>query len=110
MRETRIVTKQHRCVSAIVCDLCGDRTKGADWGEAQFFGHEVVRVDYTSGRSLPEGLMATRVRFDLCPDCFEGKLVPFLKSLGAEPSEVDVTDDPPENDDLLYGDDGGDDE
>jgi hypothetical protein len=81
-RETRM------CVGR-KCDLCGAESRGVNWerkgGRFDVRETEVqVIVRSQVGTSYPEGGAAVVWDIDLCPECFVGKLVPWLRSQGAE--------------------------
>jgi len=40
-------------------------------------------IEFREGDEWPEGHSVTTYRVDLCTDCFHGKVVPWLQSLGA---------------------------
>jgi hypothetical protein len=67
-------------VARVTCDLCGNsidkKTRNAD---------DVV-VKRVSGTLYPEGGHGKETSVDMCGSCFETKLVPWLRSLGAEPN------------------------
>jgi hypothetical protein len=74
-------TKQE--VDFVTCDLCGEKIKCGY--------HEIdeVKVTYKQGRSYPEGSWGDETSVDMCGDCFNEKLVPWLKSQGANPVTTD---------------------
>jgi len=78
--EKRLVTR--------VCDLCGVIADGEQW-EAKSIYHvnetEIrVEVRQKEGASYPEGGMGTKHEVDICPKCFKERLIPWLKSQGAD--------------------------
>ena len=78
--EMRIVpAKEYSAVVAITCDMCQCEIQKQN-GNA-----EEVTVAHKIGSSYPEGGSGETVSVDLCSRCFEEKLVPWLKSQGAEP-------------------------
>jgi hypothetical protein len=68
----------------VVCDIC-KRKFSDDWNAT---GYQVLEseVSLRAGSSYPEGGIGENIEFDICPDCFRDKLVPFLRSLGASPT------------------------
>jgi hypothetical protein len=74
----------------VACDLCGREGKGTteygggfEWGYR--YEHELVTVSFKTGASYPEGGSGEKMRFDICPDCFKKKLVPWFAEQGVEP-------------------------
>ncbi len=76
--------KEYTATVSRNCDLCGkaahDPGDDPEWG----LGYDVkqVRVEYKVGESYPEITDTTTHFADICPDCFKGKLVPWLESQG----------------------------
>lgn len=75
---------------AIICDVCGDESPASYcWAKGSYESKE-VEVVYVS-RSGPIGYGSSDIlSFDLCPNCFCDKLVPFLESLGAKPNKSSI--------------------
>jgi hypothetical protein len=81
------------CVE-VTCDLCGTAApRPGDWsgygrGEwvADPYAVELVSVSHESGSSYPEGSFTTTQSFDVCPQCWDTKLMPWFKSQGAAPT------------------------
>ena len=72
------------------CDLCGTTAKTEDWGAGSYRVDNTeikVTVRQKEGSSYPEGAWGTKYEIDLCPDCFKDKLVPWLRSQGANIQE-----------------------
>lgn len=93
--ETRTVPARERraCVRRR-CDLCGRESKGSDWDCGRYEVRETevkVAVRRKEGHSYPDGGSGTEYEVDLCPDCFKGRLVPWLRPQGADvrPAEWD---------------------
>ncbi len=68
------------------CDLCNERITDRDrnWSVNR------VTIEKVAGDVYPEGGHTENTKFDLCCDCFDNKLAPFLNELGAKASEYDV--------------------
>ena len=93
------------------CDICGRETDEDHWGEDDFerIEVEINHEKYPRLRMSIEPVMAQRTTvklneamcypgdcygettsFDICPDCFKDKLIPWIKSQsGAEPRKMD---------------------
>lgn len=70
-------------VDYTTCDFCPTKL-----GSGRF---EVKRVtlEFEQGSSYPEGSMGTKTTVDCCADCWEDKVLPALRDLGAEPRETE---------------------
>lgn len=73
---------------SITCDICKKTYKGTDWERERFSALE-TEVRMKRGSSSPEGGSGEEIIFDICPTCFEEKLIPALKELGAQPTISD---------------------
>ena len=73
-----------------VCDLgCGTEGKGSvDNWEDEYWQeeetHMTVEIYHKKGSNYPEGAYGKRLTVDICPKCFQEKLIPWLKSQGAK--------------------------
>ena len=75
------------------CDLCGAKSNpGSDhWPPAGEYGLNSTSVKHASGNAWPDsGGDKTTLRFDICPSCFETKLVPWFAAQGATPRVEEV--------------------
>lgn len=85
--EERVHTSKSQVLVELTCDLCGAKAKNRDdWGSGHYERDEVdVEVRVRREKSETYGGEGTQcITFvDLCPNCFEEKLVPWLKSQGA---------------------------
>ncbi|KKN78948.1 hypothetical protein LCGC14_0344230 [marine sediment metagenome] len=76
-------------LAEICCDLCGKKRKFPNndhaWGDR--FDVSEVMISYRDGVSYPEGGSGTTTGFDVCPHCFEHKLVPWFIEQGATLTE-----------------------
>ena len=96
----RTETRQEQTVREIVaemkCDLCGKPTPKDPRREGVFLDSWALGYDYAettvecrTGESYPEGSFTETLVFDICPDCFKDKLIPWLASQGAQPRKED---------------------
>jgi uncharacterized protein (DUF2225 family) len=86
----KIVTKTTS--TTITCDICeasitkhGKHTgiNGTNWAMYDFdFSTTILKIEI--GNAYPEETFGERYEIDICPDCFEEKLIPWLRSLGVE--------------------------
>lgn len=63
------------------CDICGKKTNSDTWCYGE--GHDERRVwTEVEMRSSPlyESDIETEHNIDICPSCFENKLVPWIKA------------------------------
>lgn len=92
MRRYETVHRQFERVIEVTCDLCGRTANNLDWGGGSFEVNETevsVTVRQKEGSSYPEGGMGTEHNIDLCPQCFKDRLIPWLRSQGAQISQTD---------------------
>lgn len=66
----------------IKCDICGKSSHL--WGEHPWSIAE-SEIKLHTGEGHPGGSCGDDVTVDLCPVCFEGKLLPWLKTQGVTP-------------------------
>jgi len=85
-----IYTSSQKEITEIECDVCGAKNKDENWAED--FGKQTITIENSVGDVYPGGGIGESISYDLCPDCFEGKLEPFLKSFGAGPTVRDWDD------------------
>jgi hypothetical protein len=89
----KVIKKEKRAIPATTrevivertCDLCHKKARdpqSGEWGTSSY-DVEDVTVEYRTGSSYPEGGGGTEYSIDMCPDCFENRLIPWLESQGA---------------------------
>jgi hypothetical protein len=75
------------------CDLCGKESNDTEWQATSCYEVNETEVCVTvrqkEGSSYPDGGSGTEYQIDLCPTCFKEKLVPWLRSQGADIKEED---------------------
>lgn len=79
---TRVVTERY------CCDLCAATTKDTGIWPPASSSHAVNTTEVTMevGASYgTDGGHMEETAFDICPECFTTKLVPWLESQGAKP-------------------------
>jgi hypothetical protein len=85
--EERSFISKHTILTKMICDLCGKVSGRDDWiiPERDFFYDvEETTIKWESGSRYPEGGSDVEVvSFDICPKCFEDKLVPWMEAQGA---------------------------
>ncbi len=87
-KETKTITKEVNTFVSRNCDLCGKPSADdSDWKNG---GYEVseteveMTVKLREGLRFPEGSYVEGYDIDLCPECFNNELVPWLISKGAK--------------------------
>lgn len=81
MKTVQVPASTRDVVDKVVCDLCKRNIPN----EGSYEVNEVT-VSHKTGSSYPEGGSGEKVRVDLCPSCFDEKLIPWLTSQGVEPT------------------------
>lgn len=62
-----------------LCDICKNSVEsGGNWS------NDEITIESKEGYSFPEGGSAEYKFVDMCKTCFDNKLIPWLKSQGAE--------------------------
>jgi hypothetical protein len=84
-KTVNVPASTYKSIDKTICDVCG---KDVDSG-LDFYQKSEVDISYECGEIYPEGGNTKVTSFDLCGECFEKKLVPFLKLLGANPTVED---------------------
>ena len=80
-REVHQPARTDRVADYIVCDVCGRKSDGDDW-DKDVYDATRVEVKLTTGTSYPEGGSGEEWDIDICPECFVGKLVPWVEAAG----------------------------
>lgn len=75
----KVPASTREVTTSVTCDLCGVEIKEEN------YEIDSVKLAYKSGSNYPEGGSGTEISVDMCGACFEGKLVPWLRSQGVEP-------------------------
>jgi hypothetical protein len=88
-------TKTHvlRVTETIVvtCDICKDaKSDGWEWESEGSWNRNTTAIESIVGNVFPEGDMRERTSIDVCPTCFETKVVPVLEqALGVKFRKTD---------------------
>ena len=79
MKTVPVPAEMKEVVDFVTCDLCGAKIERR--------GYEVDRVEvcHKVGEHYPEGGHTNETSVDMCGKCFDGKLIPWLRSLNVEP-------------------------
>ena len=83
--EIKIPATTQKRLIAVTCDLCGFKGKPHWDGGLYEVNTTTLKVvaQHTEGTQYPEGGDGEAINIDLCPKCFRERLVPWLKSEGA---------------------------
>lgn len=68
----------------VECDLC-KRQHTNEW-KSDSYDQIDIDINMRTGWSCPDGGSGENTSFDICPECFKNKLIPWMKSQGAEPT------------------------
>jgi len=67
------------------CDICKNNIR-----VNKAYAVNETKVSIREGHHYPQDdFVGTEITFDICPDCFRSKIIPFLEGLGAEAREVE---------------------
>lgn len=78
----------------VTCDLCGARGRedsgyehASEWAQhhGSSYDEEVTAVRMKIGHNCPDGGSWSTTTFDICRNCFETRLMPWLAEQGATP-------------------------
>jgi len=83
MKKVDVPATTRDAVDFVTCDLCGAKIE-----EGRNDVNE-IEVRHKTGSSFPEGGIGEETSVDMCGKCFDEKLVPWLRSQGAEPRTED---------------------
>lgn len=68
----------------ITCDICKETTK-TNWQNEHYDATE-TEIRLKTGNNYPEGGSGEETTIDICPRCFQEKLIPWVQSHGGEPT------------------------
>jgi hypothetical protein len=85
MKCYKTITEQKTVLDYITCDLCGKKNnKYNDWSVNPYKTNK-TRIHHEYGDNYPEGGGDMAIfSADICPDCFQNKLVPWLQEQGCK--------------------------
>jgi len=82
--EIEIPAKKEQKLIKRTCDLCGDTIY-----PREKFDAEEVEIIHTTGNSYPEGGSGEKIKVDMCGNCFDKKLIPWLLKQGCNPVKTE---------------------
>lgn len=80
-------TIEHTKQIGMVCDLCNKKSSNSNGWNTEPTEIAVSRMELTTGNTDHYYYNTTVLTFDVCPDCFRTKLIPWMKEQGAIPVE-----------------------
>jgi len=88
-REETIPETTRQVLDHKTCDLCGKKTTKNlgpnNWDAPDWHFEETdvsMTIKHETGESYPEGIFSETCEIDICPECFQHKLIPWLKAQG----------------------------
>jgi hypothetical protein len=78
-RTVQLPARESSVLDRTTCDLCGDEIV------TECYDAEKVEIRHRTGTAYPESGCGEEVSVDMCGDCFDSKLVPWLREQGANP-------------------------
>lgn len=79
MKTVQIPACEELVIDKVTCDLCGSEV------DARGYNVDEVEILHRTGKDYPGDSGGEETSVDMCGKCFDEKLVPWLKSQGAEP-------------------------
>jgi hypothetical protein len=80
--ETRMSTPQpYEATVEMTCDICGRKVTGSAWENRDFKVNE-TEVKLSEGERYPDDATGEDLSFDICPECFVAKLIPWVEAHG----------------------------
>lgn len=88
--EVEVPARKELYEVAIVCDLCDARSPSSRSWQKGDYETETVTIIHERRMNYSEG-DGTNLEFDLCPSCFQQKLLPWLNAHGAKGRKKDYS-------------------
>lgn len=74
-KKTEIIpVREREVVDYVTCDICGIRIQSTGMYEV-----DEVTISRNVGTCYPEGSGGERTEYDVCGECFQSKLMPFIE-------------------------------
>ncbi len=81
IKDIKIPEKTESRRVRLKCDICGEKSSGAyDWAK-NCYEVEETTIEWKTGYSYPEGNFFDVFECDICPKCFEEKVIPTFRKL-----------------------------
>jgi hypothetical protein len=84
--EKYIATNEYERVVSMTCDLCGKTVRKNQWDCER--GNNVMEIEISIEEGWHyggDGGRTEKYEYDICPQCFRGKLMVWLAEQGAKP-------------------------
>jgi hypothetical protein len=85
MKHYKTEKYQRTILDKTVCDMCGAETINDHQPDRYRIDKRTIRYEW--GFRFPEGNDIKMIDIDLCAGCFEGRLIPWLESMGVKVRE-----------------------
>lgn len=82
-KTVHVPASDNEVLDKTLCDLCGTEIAPG------CYDAEDVDITHRSGHSYPEGGSGKETTIDMCGECFEEKLVPWVIEQGGRPTVRD---------------------
>src|SRR5689334_6230256 len=85
--------RKYKELVARTCDICGSDGKTQDWGEFTCKYNETqisIKIRHMTGETYGNCGNEDRYEIDICPKCFQTKLIPWLESQGVNKEIVTI--------------------
>jgi hypothetical protein len=89
-KKVEIPAKLEERIVDVVCDLCGRKGGKYSCHSVEWEGgyqKSETEIRWSWGDCFPEGSGGEEYNIQICPSCFEIKLLPWLKEQGAQVKE-----------------------
>lgn len=83
------ITEEKNVLDRIQCDFCKNQTNNDSNWDGDSFAIRETEIRFKDGVSYPEFGHGTEITVDMCPDCFEKKLIPWIESNGVKMNTKD---------------------
>ncbi len=86
-----VVIPQHseKRFSHVTCDICKRISTSNNWDAGSYQVCD-VKIELREGCSYPDHTHVKKTEYDICPDCFKDKVMPFLALLWAHPTVTEI--------------------
>ena len=81
--------EEYEITVSLKCEICGDESPTSDNWKQDCYNTLKPTIQLEESSHYPGDYYGTRTHIDLCPTCFEEKLIPWLKAQGGETREVE---------------------
>lgn len=88
MKEYKTIPTTRQQLIDLSCDICKKKAKhpSIGWQDGQYQVNE-TEIRHRTGDSFPGGGSGHEISVDICPECFQIKLIPWLQDQGCKISK-----------------------